>query len=162
LAVSRLWFSLRQVDILVRVQSRQEYASLSLADDRFPKASSCLDSLQVLHILRPVVKGLSPYRPHYSTYLMPAHQPSRRALFTLISRIVWSVSLADQETSRQTVHADLVVTLEPVRLAQPASGQINRIARTYRIFGSPKRVRSSLCLNFGNSIFADFVNDTTS
>jgi hypothetical protein len=61
-------------------------------------------------------------------------------LFTLISRIVWSVSLEDQETSRQTVQADLIVTLELVMLAQPASGSINSIARTYRIFSPLKGI----------------------
>ena len=85
------------------------------------------------------IVGSCGYSPQY---------PLRRALLTFTSRMVWSVSLVDQVTGRQTEQTAELVSTVPIVDAQLVRSRRNSVAATYRILHLMKRV----CLSRGRCL----------
>jgi hypothetical protein len=86
----------------------------------------------------------SPLYPYFNTYFASWHHPSRRALLTLTSVIVWSVSFLDHETGFQTSQTDLLVATVAVGVAQALRRNNSIIAST----NGRLRAMKSVCIGF--------------
>jgi len=73
--------------------------------------------------------------------------------------MVLVVSLDDHDTSFQTEQTAMSVSAMTIRLEQAIRGNINRIASTNRILGSPKRVSRCCGFDLGYGVRSNFEID---